>query len=135
MTAIEGVGPPTVSRIGSRPSTRVGTGFAVPAQSAAAGQTSAAAEAGEVSLASMLALQEFGGDAATDREARRRGEDMLSALIELQRALLGGVGTGETMQRLADLAASVPRAADPHLAAMVSAIILRVKVELARRRV
>jgi hypothetical protein len=81
----------------------------------------------------MLSLQEFGGDAAADSQASRRGEDMLSALAELQRALLGGVDTADTMRRLAELAATVPRAADPRLAAMVSAIILRVRVELARR--
>jgi hypothetical protein len=82
-----------------------------------------------------VTLQEFGGNAGADRQARRRGGDMLSVLAEVQRAMLGGADTAETMQRLADLAASVPRAADPHLAAMVSAIILRVKVELARRQV
>ncbi len=81
----------------------------------------------------MLSLQEFGGDAAADREASRRGEDMLAALAELQRALLGGVDTVETMQRLAELAAAVPRAANPQLAALVSAINIRVRVELARR--
>jgi hypothetical protein len=58
---------------------------------------------------------------------------MLSALAELQRALLDGVDTVETMQRLAELAAAVPRAADPRLAALVSAINIRVRVELARR--
>ena len=81
----------------------------------------------------MLSLQEFGGDAAADREASRHGQDMLSALAELQRALLGGVDTVETMQRLAELATAVPRAADPRLAALVSAISIRVRVELARR--
>ena len=89
-----------------------------------------------VALTSMLSLQEFGGETrAADREARRHGQDMLAALAELQRALLGGGDTVETLQRLAELAAAVPRAADPRLAALVSAIILRVRVELARRGV
>jgi Class II flagellar assembly regulator len=43
------------------------------------------------------------------------------------------VDTVETMQRLAELATAVPRAADPRLAALVSAISIRVRVELARR--
>ena len=59
---------------------------------------------------------------------------MLAALAELQRALLGGGDDGRALQRLAELAAAVPRATDPRLAALVSAIILRVRVELARRQ-
>ena len=82
----------------------------------------------------MLALQEVGGETVEDREARRHGHDMLAALAELQRALLGGGDDGVALQRLADLAASVPHATDPRLAAMVSAIVLRVRVELARRQ-
>jgi hypothetical protein len=39
------------------------------------------------------------------------------------------------LTRLAELVASVPRAADRRLAAMVSAIMVRVRVELARRQV
>jgi hypothetical protein len=82
----------------------------------------------------MLSLQEAGGETVEDREARRHGNDMLAALAELQRALLGGRGDGVALQRLADLAASVRHATDPRLAAMVSAIVLRVRVELARRQ-
>jgi hypothetical protein len=59
---------------------------------------------------------------------------MLAALAELQRALLGGGDDGMALQRLADLAAAVPPASDPRLAALISAIALRVRVEMARRR-
>lgn len=133
MTGIDGIGraPPTRSSAGmKRP--QMG-GFAVPAESSTTGHAKAATETEEIGLTSMLCLQEFGGDAAADREASRRGEDMLSGLAELQRALLGGVDTVETMRRLAELAAAVPRAANPRLAALVSAISIRVRVELARR--
>src|SRR5262249_53457869 len=109
--------------------------FAVPPESPATGHADATTQAETVTLTSMLTLQEFGGDAAADRAANRHGEDMLATLAELQRALLGGVDTLETMQRLAALAATVPRAADPRLAALVSAVLLRVRVELARRRI
>ncbi len=60
---------------------------------------------------------------------------MLAALAELQRALLGGGDDGAALQRLADLAATVPTVPPiRRLAAMVSAIVLRVRVELARRQ-
>jgi copper homeostasis protein CutC len=55
-------------------------------------------------------------------------------LAGLQRALLTSGDDTAALQRLAELAAVVPRAADRRLAAMVSAIIVRVRVELARRQ-
>jgi hypothetical protein len=133
VTGINGIGRATPTRP-SIPAKRPQMGgFAVPADSSTTGHAEAATETEEIGLTSMLSLQEFGGDAAADREASRRGEYMLSALAELQRALLGGVDTVETMQRLSELAAAVPRAADPRLAALISAISIRVRVELARR--
>ena len=53
------------------------------------GQAGAAAAPAATSLGSMLTLQEAGGETVEDREARRHGYDMLAALAELQRALLG----------------------------------------------
>ena len=68
-----------------------------------------------------------------DREARRHGHNLLEALAELQRALLIGNDDVGALQHLAELAAAVPRATDRRLAAIVSAIVVRVQVELARR--
>ena len=133
MTGIDGIGRAPPTRSSARTKRPQSVGFAVPAESSATSHAEAATQTEEVVLTSMLSLQEFGGDAAADREASRRGDDMLSALAELQRALLGGVDTVETMQRLTELAAAVPRAADPRLTALVSAINIRVRVELARR--
>lgn len=133
MTGIDGIGRAAPTRSVARAARPQTGAFSVPTKSSATGHTAAAIQTEEVALAAMLTLQEFGGDAAADREASRRGEDMLSALAELQRALLGGVDTVETMQRLAELAAAMPRAADPRLAALISAISIRVRVELARR--
>jgi hypothetical protein len=82
----------------------------------------------------MLTLQELGGETIQDREARQHGQDMLAALADLQRALLSPGGDAAVLARLAELAASVPRATDRRLAAMVSAIMVRVRVELARRQ-
>jgi len=133
MTGIDGIGRATPTRSSASTKRPQSGGFAVPAEPSATGHAEAATQTEEVALTSMLSLQELCGDAAADRDASRRGADMLSALAELQRALLGGVDTVETMQRLAELAAAVPRAANPQLAALVSAINIRVRVELARR--
>jgi hypothetical protein len=133
MTGIEGVGWPTAPRTATnRPSAK--PGFFVPPETAGPGQAAAAAAPSATSLSSMLSLQEAGGETVEDRDARRHGYDMLAALAELQRALLGGGGDGVALQRLGDLAASVRHATDPRLAAMVSAIVLRVRVEQARRQ-
>ena len=131
MTGIERVGRPMAPRVTNRPASK--SGFFVP-EAAGPDQAGAAAAPAATSLGSMLALQEAGGEAVADREARRHGNDKLAALAELQRALLGGGDDGMALQRLADLAAAVPPASDPRLAALISAIALRVRVEMARRR-
>ncbi len=133
MTAIEGVGRPTTTRIGSRAASTAASGFALPSEAEAATHTSEAAAPQPASLASMLTLQELGGEALEDREARRHGQDMLALLAALQRALLAGGDPGEALEQLAAMAGAVPRAVDRRLAAMVSAILVRVRVELARR--
>jgi Class II flagellar assembly regulator len=133
MAAIEGVGPTRATRIGAKGPARASSGFTVPDETAVSSH--AAAEAAPAAgLASMLTLQEAGGDAAEDREARRHGQDLLAALAELQRALLIGNDDAAALEQLAELAASVPpRASDRRLAEVVSAITVRVQVELARR--
>jgi hypothetical protein len=132
MTGIERVGWPTAPRVASRPAAK--SGFFVPSEAAWPGQADAVAVPAATSLGSMLALQEADFETVEDREARKHGHDMLAALAELQRALLGGGGDAVALERLGDLAASARHATDPRLAAMVSAIVLRVRVELARRQ-
>jgi hypothetical protein len=134
MTGIEGVGWPIAPRIGSR-ATKAASGFAVPSDSTATEQAAAATATHATSIASMLTLQELGDETVQDREARRHGNDLLAALAELQRALLSGSDGGMALHRLAELAAAVPLATDRRLAAMVSAIVVRARVELARRQV
>ena len=133
MTGIEGIGRPTGTSRGEPAGGEVGFLRAARARRHRARPTPPPRRHA-TSLGSMLTLQEVGGETVEDREARRHGHDMLAALAELQRALLGGGGDAAALQRLADLAASVPHATDPRLAAMVSAIVLRVRVELARRQ-
>jgi hypothetical protein len=132
MAAIEGVGRTGAVRPGTRGPRRASADFTVPDEATVASHAATEA-APAAALASMLTLQEVGGDAAEDREARRHGQDLLAALADLQRALLIGNDDAAALQRLADLAASVPHATDRRLAAIVSAIAVRVQVELARR--
>ena len=67
-----------------------------------------------------------------DREAARRGKELLEALGALQRALLGSGQIGEALGSLTVLVDRVPHAADPSLATVVREIALRATVELAR---
>jgi hypothetical protein len=132
MAAIEGIGHPGAARPAARRSPPSAGGFLVPTETTVAGPSATGATPA-TGLASMLTLQELGGETAEDRDARRHGQDMLEALAALQRALLLGGDEDVALQQLAELAAAVPRATDRRLAAMVSAIIVRVRVELARR--
>jgi hypothetical protein len=132
MTGIEGIGWPNAPRVAGRVAAK--RGFSVPHEPATSGQAAADAAVQAPSLSSMLTLQELGGERPADREARRHGQDMLAALTELQRALLGDGDDAAATQRLMDLLAAVPLATDRRLAAMVSAIVVRARVELARRQ-
>ena len=133
MTGIEGVGWPIAPRAATR--ARVRSQFSVPSEPADAGNATAVAATQATPLMSMLSLQEFGGETIKDREAHRHGHDMLAALADLQRALLGSGDDAAALRRLADLAETVPYATDRRLAAMLSSIVLRARVELARRQV
>ena len=88
-------------------------------------------------LSAMLAVQETalaGVSVAQprDRQARRRAQDLLSALAGLQRSLLGAGDAAMQHEALRALLQDMPVAADPALAAIVGAIALRAEVELAR---
>ncbi|MEO9188725.1 MAG: flagellar assembly protein FliX [Acetobacteraceae bacterium] len=135
MTELGGIermtGAPAAVRV-SQPS--LGTAFAVPAAADTAPPLPVSALGASGALSGLLALQEAGGAPVRDREARRRGRDILGALTELQRALLGGLGSDGAITRLSALLADLPMAADPRLNAILAAIRLRARVELARRQ-
>lgn len=81
----------------------------------------------------MLALQESGSAAERDAAARRRAESILQELQGLQAEILAGGDVGpDRLARLAALEAG-EEGADPGLREAVQAIVLRAKVELARR--
>ena len=133
MEVIRGVGA-VPAQLGATRQARGPSGFRVPQARTAATSATVGLEGAsgveEVGLAGMLALQEMPARDAADRDARRRGKDLLSALAEIQRAMLG-VGVGDPA-RLEQLAVGVPRADDPALRDMVAAIALRARIEAAR---
>jgi hypothetical protein len=130
MTGLDGIGPTSPTARGpARPPARA-AGFRLPADAAEA-PAEAAATAG-VMLGGMLALQEAESGAVRDREARRRGQEMLAALARLQRALLEGNRDLPGLRRLAALAEDIPQAADPGLRQALAEVTLRARVELAR---
>ena len=141
--ALSGTAPAVASaRI---PAARNGD-FAVPEAAAALrGPGAASALAPSAALAGLLALQEVGPEPVRDRAARRHGRAMLAALAGLQLALLAepdsgdGRGPGSTapaaaaVERLASLLDGMPPAEDPELAAVLDAVKLRCRIEIARR--
>jgi len=141
MTSIDRVqgGGPMTRRAGARGVGQAGAAFASALEAGAGGAEAAdtdplAGVAEPLALGSMLALQEMGAGSVRDREARRRGQGLLAALAALQRGLLAGGDYQDVLQRLADLASADPDyAEDKRLGAVLSAIVLRARVELARR--
>ncbi len=110
----------------------VGAGFALPAGAEAVAAKPAAAAAG---LDTLLALQEWDGGAARDRQARKHGRAMLAALARLQLGLLGDDPDGAALAELAALAEHCPEAADPALRDALADVGLRARIEVARRAV
>ena len=130
MTVINGLGSVAGARTPAKG--RAASGFRV-AQDQSGGRAEGPVAAGGVFMPSLLAMQEAESGAVWDREARRHGETILEALAALQRALLGG-GSRAELAELAGLARNMPKAADPRLAGVQRALLVRVAVELARRR-
>ncbi|WP_187830118.1 flagellar assembly protein FliX [Siccirubricoccus phaeus] len=130
MRGVGGVGGPgPVS--GKRGPGRAGaSGFAVPAGGAAASaRAEAAAAAAPLGL---LALQEQGAERRRDAAARRRATSLLEELNGLQRELLDGRPDPERLRRLAALQQG-DAAEDPALQEALEGILLRSRIELARR--
>ncbi len=137
MVKITGYGPiASPARLGR--GTAAQGRFRVPTDgsaTAASETREARATEGVTIAASLIALQETIVASERDREARERAETMLDELAALQRAMLGGRVSEESLASLAALADQPGIAADPHLADVVAAVSLRAKVELARLEV
>lgn len=94
-------------------------------------ETAAPSRTASVGMTLMLGLQESVTADAGDREARRHGQDLLAALVDLQRGLLSGEG-GSGLHRLALLADLTTHVTDPALKRVIGSIKLRARLELAR---
>lgn len=86
-----------------------------------------------IGLDSLLMLQGIDDSVERDRGARKRRSAMIAALSDLQRAMLAAEDPALTLQALSDLAAEEPDAADPALASVLRAVVLRARLEVARR--
>jgi hypothetical protein len=134
MTVIEGLGQAGPVQ-GGRRVPAAASGFAMPAGTAATAGAERSAEVAPAELGLLLGLQEWGGAEERDRKALRHGQDMLALLAEMQRQLLAEADPTAVLARLAALAGSMPPMADPRLMAVMRAIVIRAKVEIARRSV
>lgn len=87
-----------------------------------------------IGLDGMLALQAVDEAAERDRRARKRGMAMMTALSDVQRALLTDEDPAHALRTLSALTLDEEQAADPDLAAILRAIALRSRLEVARRK-
>jgi hypothetical protein len=134
MTVIDRVGPLPPSR----PSARIGSSgaanFPAPAEAGAdAGRAAEVASPAPVALESLLALQQVDNAPERDRAARRHGQALLLALGGLQRLLLEGGDEVAALAQIRSLADAMPTADDPGLADAIDHVVLRARIELARR--
>src|SRR5580704_9544387 len=86
-----------------------------------------------IGLESMLALQAVDEAAERDRAAHKRGTAMVAALSRLQRSMLAEEDPASALHALHELADDGQLANDPELGAILRAVLLRSRVELARR--
>jgi hypothetical protein len=132
MTRVIGIGG------GVAPARRAGRalgGFRLAEPEAGPAAGAAAATGG---VAALLALQEGEATAPVPppaERARRRAQAALAELQGLQLDLLRGAADPARLDRLAGLAETAADPADPVLREAVQEVALRVRVELARRRI
>ena len=143
MTVVAAGAPQPISGpdVAARRSGASDAGFMVPASPERSLQQNAGGT-GDVSAvidtSAMLALQEdvdregTRSRRASDRQARRHGQDILAALAALQADLLGDAALGRSLNRLAALLDTPAEALDPGLAAVLTSITLRARLELLR---
>lgn len=134
MTVIDRVGPPVPRRAAVRAGSGTAATFLPPAEPGPdAGRTAQAAASAPVAFDSLLALQQVDEPTERDRSARRHGQALLAALGDLQRLLLDDGDPAAALEQIRALAEAAPAAADPGLAAAVEMVVLRARIELARR--
>ena len=134
MTIVRGFAPadpPTPVVLRPRPDAS-GARFVIEQETAAEQPEAVARPASTGGVSSLLALQTAELEPVADREARRRGRDILAALRRLQADLLFAADDPSALDRLAGLVEEVPVPRDHQLAGVLRAIALRAKIEIAR---
>lgn len=114
----------------TRPKTGRG-GFALPPEQADASRP--AEEVTPAEVGGLLLLQQHDMPEQRNRATRRRCDDLLRALGELQLGMLTAGTDPDVVRRLAALTAALPQAADPALVGLARMISLRARIEVARR--
>jgi hypothetical protein len=107
--------------------------FAVDDRAAPPNQQARLATVAGIGLESMLALQAVDEPAERNRAARKHGAAMIAALTRLQRTTLAEEDPSLALGILQELACNGPAADDPELGAILQAVVLRSRVEIARR--
>jgi hypothetical protein len=109
------------------------TSFTMDEAAAPSPQNTRLSTIGSIGLESMLALQTVDEADERNRSARKRGNALIGALTRLQRAMLSAEDPSSALRALNVLASEDPDACDPQLGAILRAIVLRSRVEVARR--
>ncbi len=125
-----GIGRTAPAREGAKPATEsfsVGDGAAPVANPVRLSSVSG------IGMESLLTLQGIDEPTERDRAARKRGNAMLALLTKLQHAMLAGEDPAAALRALNDLSADEAVAADAELGAILRAVVLRSRVEIARR--
>jgi hypothetical protein len=113
---------------------RTGAGqFSMDDALAPLGQNARLSSMPAIGLESMLALQGVDEAFERDRSARKRGTAIIAALTKLQRAILAEDDPSQALNALNELTSDSPAAADPGLGAILRAVVLRSRIEIARR--
>jgi len=107
--------------------------FSVDGGTAPLGQNARPSSVAGIGLDSMLTLQAVDEAVERDRAARKRGSAIMAALTRLQRSLLGEEDPSVALRAMHELISGAPVADDPGLAAILRAVVLRSRIEIARR--
>jgi hypothetical protein len=126
MTGIERVGPTNIARIRAFTGMRPAQGFSVPEEGG-----EPAPVAGPLAMTGLIAPLET--DSEDEAPARQRASALLFELATLQRSMLGDGDPVSILRRLDGMLDGGPAHASPPLLALLSAVRLRARVELARR--
>lgn len=126
MAGIERVGPTNTARIRTFTGMRPAPGFSVPEDDA-----KPAPVAGPLAMSSLLAPRD--AEPEDEAPARQKASALLSELAILQRSMLGDQDPVSILRRLDDMLDTGLAYASPPLQALLSAVRLRARVEVARR--